>query len=766
MNQIELIATAAFGLEAIVEREVQKLGFSDTRIEDGRVRFKGDITAICKANLWLRCADRVLVVIGEFHCPDFEQLFERTKEMPWEEWLSADAKFPVYAKSVKSMLTATPTVQKAVKKAIVERLKTKHQRVWFEETGPEYPIEVSLLNDRATLTIDTSGEGLHKRGYRQETTEAPLKETLAAALVQLSYWNRDRILVDPCCGSGTIPIEAALIARNMPPGGDRSFAAELWPQVPMKIWTEARKEARDLRQKPLEQAILASDMDPQVIRLARKHASDAGVGMDIHFERKLLAEFNEYREYGCMIVNPPYGERMGDRDSVDQMCVDMGDIMRMHPTWSFYFLTAHPVFERLAGRPADRRRKLYNGRIECTYYQYQGPRPPREAEAAEAEMLARIPSPPSDFKPLKSPIRGPAAGRPLDQFVTTTPLEEGPDQGYGGQGYDFSNRPVPRPPLDFKPLKPPTRGPLAVVTTPPAAEEVGQVAMSQPEVVLEQVVSEVSGSVVEPAAESTLTPSPSPEGRGEPEETYVPSEPANEESTLALSEPTPLIDAASSPLPPGEGLGVRVSAPEASSSEQAATDSDGPMGPSHTAPAAPKPPPSYEIPPGMAYRMKSLDFVPLKPPRRGPFAAGGQTTPPAPATPAAPATPVASAPAAVTPAVTRPIPPPPPGFKPLKPPVRGPLAAAPVAATPVAPVVPASVQPVSVEPTPIAEEAPAPTPVVELPAPVTVPEPVAQAPTPKPMSLAELAARAVSPPAPEPVAKPVPPPVAEVVVDW
>ena len=767
MNQIELIATAAFGLEAIVEREVQKLGFTDTRIEDGRVRFKGDITAICKANLWLRCADRVLVVIGEFHCPDFEQLFERTKEMPWEDWLSADAKFPVYAKSVKSMLTATPTVQKAVKKAIVERLKTKHQRIWFDETGAEYPIEVSLLNDRATLTIDTSGEGLHKRGYRQETTEAPLKETLAAALVQLSYWNRDRILVDPCCGSGTIAIEAALIARNMPPGGDRSFAAELWPQVPMKIWTEARKEARDLRQKPLEQAILASDMDPQVIRLARKHASDAGVGMDIHFERKLLAEFNEYREYGCMIVNPPYGERMGDRDSVDQMCVDMGELMRMHPTWSFYFLTAHPVFERLAGRPADRRRKLYNGRIECTYYQYQGPRPPREAEAAQAEMLARIPAPPSDFKPLKAPIRGPAAGRPLDQFVTTTPLEEGPDQGmgYSSQGYDFSNRPVPRPPLDFKPLKPPTRGPLAVVTTTPVADEV-VAATAQPEateVVLEQVASEVSGSVVEPATESTLTPNPSPEGSGEPEEVCVPREPVSEESVSeitdpAITEPTPFIEAASAPLPPGEAPGVRVSAPEATSSEQVAAVSNGPVGPSHAAPAASTPPPSYEIPPGMAYRMKSLDFVPLKPPRRGPFAAGGQTAPPTTATPAAPA-----APAAVTPALTRPIPPPPPGFKPLKPPVRGPLASPPVAPVVTVPVEPAPTQPV--ESAPVVAEAPAPTPVVEVPAPEPV-APAAPTPAPKPMSLAELAARAVSPPAPEPVAKPVPPPVAEVVVDW
>lgn len=772
MNQIELIATAAFGLEAIVEREVQKLGFTDTRIEDGRVRFKGDITAICKANLWLRCADRVLVVIGEFHCPDFEQLFERTKEMPWEDWLSADAKFPVYAKSVKSMLTATPTVQKAVKKAIVERLKTKHQRIWFDETGAEYPIEVSLLNDRATLTIDTSGEGLHKRGYRQETTEAPLKETLAAALVQLSYWNRDRILVDPCCGSGTIPIEAALIARNMPPGGDRSFAAELWPQVPMKIWTEARKEARDLRQKPLEQAILASDMDPQVIRLARKHASDAGVGMDIHFERKLLSEFSEYREYGCMIVNPPYGERMGDRDSVDQMCVDFGDIMRLHPTWSYYFLTAHPVFERLAGRHADRRRKLYNGRIECTYYQYQGPRPPREAEAAEAEMLASIPNPPSDFKPLKSPIRGPAAGRPLDQFVTTTPLEDGPDQG---QGYDFSNRPVPRPPLDFKPLKPPIRGPLAVVTT--AAEEVPQGETTVPEQSTEETRVEetevvLAESVVETVAEATRTPSPSPEGArepenevgatlGSPESEAVAAEAASELPIVV--EPSAASETASS-SPPGEGLGVREPSAENSSSELSSTSSDGPVGPSHVE-AAPAPPPSYEIPPGLVYRMKSLDFIPLKPPLRGPFAAGGQTAPPSPAAPAVTAPPVATAPetpAAATPTFTRPIPPPPPGFKPLKPPVRGPLAETPVA--PVVVTAPVEASPTEVvSPEPV--EAPTPVPVAEVPPPVTAPEPVVP-PAPRPMSLAELAARAVSPPAPDPVTKPVPPPVAEVVVDW
>ena len=594
MQQVELIATTAFGLEAIVEREVQKLGYTDTKVEDGRVRFKGDLTAICKANLWLRSAERVQLVIGEFHCPDFEQLFERTKEMPWEEWLTVDALFPVYAKSVKSMLTATPSVQRAVKKAIVERLKTKHNRVWFDEEGPEYAIEISLLNDRALLTIDTSGEGLHKRGYRQLTTEAPLKETLAAAMIQLSYWNRDRILVDPFCGSGTIPIEAALIARNMPPGGNRTFAAENWPQVSIKLWTEARKEARDQRLKPLEQSIIATDMDSQVIRLARKHASDAGVGTDIHFERKMFAEFNEYREYGVMICNPPYGERMGDRETVDRINEDFGEIIRMHPTWSFYCLTSHPWFERQAGAEASRRRKLYNGRIECTYYQYQGPRPPREAALAEAEAEAAVPPPPLDFKPNKPPTRGPAAGQVID--TVTTPLESSlnaPEpRGYdagptstGGISVGLINR---MKTLDFKPNKPPVRGPMAA----PTADESDN--------------SPVSG-------ESSATPGV----------TSVP-ESAPAAATTQWTRPIP--------APP-------------------------------------------------------LDFKPMRPPTRGPFAAesptrgatiadvsqqssGDKVSSESPAVTSAPD--VASPPVAKE--WSRPIPPPPLDFKPMRPPTRGPLA--------------------------------------------------------------------------------------------
>ena len=740
MEQVELIATAAFGLEAIVEREVQKLGYTETRVEDGRVRFKGDLTAICKANLWLRTADRVQLVMGEFHCPDFEQLFERTKEMPWEEWLTVDAKFPVYAKSVKSMLTATPSVQRAVKKAIVERLKTKHNRIWFDEEGPEYAIEISLLNDRALLTIDTSGEGLHKRGYRQMTTEAPLKETLAAALIQLSYWNRDRILVDPFCGSGTIPIEAALIARNMPPGGDRSFAAETWPQVSIKLWTEARKEARDLRQKPLEMSIIATDMDPQVIRLARKHASDAGVGTDIHFERKLFAEFKEYREYGCMICNPPYGERMGERDTVDQLNEDFGEIMRMHPTWSFYCLTSHPMFERQAGQTADRRRKLYNGRIECTYYQYQGPRPPREAALVAAELEASIPAPPLDFRPNKPPTRGPAAGQVIDTL--TTPVESSdnyreddsqsdsaplvyestaitgltpalinrmktldfrplkpPMRGPRATGEVASSeapassegtssdapaptpwvRPIPAPPLDFKPMRPPTRGPLAQAAAALAAETPAE--SSAPTTETADIAAPAPAPVV--AWTRPIPPPPldfkpmKPPTRGPMAQAAAESESESSgdapgpssETTSSAPPPVAPTDWSSRPVPPPP-LDFKPMRPptrgplaQAAAESESSTDAPGPS--SETTSSAPHPVAptdwsSRPVPP------PPLDFKPLKPPTRGPLAQGGGITLAVPSLKSA---------AAYS---SRPIPAPPLDFKPMKPPTRGPLAQAPV----------------------------------------------------------------------------------------
>jgi putative N6-adenine-specific DNA methylase len=264
-----------------------------------------------------------------------------------------------------------------VKKAVVERLKSVYRCDWFDETGPAYGIEVSLLNDRATLTLDTSGEALHRRGYRTLVGAAPLRETLAAALVLLSYWNRDRPLVDPFCGSGTIPIEAALIGRNIAPGLNRTFAAERWPQLPTSHWDAARQEARDLARPALPIKIIGNDADERVLSLARQHAVAAGVAEDIHFQQKPLAEFSSARKYGCIISNPPYGERLGEQREVEALYRTMGRVFAPLDTWSIYVLTSHAEFERLYGRRADRRRKLYNSNIACTYYQFYGPKPPK-----------------------------------------------------------------------------------------------------------------------------------------------------------------------------------------------------------------------------------------------------------------------------------------------------------------------------------------------------------------------------------------------------
>jgi putative N6-adenine-specific DNA methylase len=377
MSQYQLIATAAFGLEAVVARELKALGYTDQTIEDGRVRFAGDAAAIARCNLWLRSADRVLLEVGRFAAGDFGELFDRTQALPWEQWLGIDAQFPVRGRSVKSKLHSVPDCQRIVKKAIAERLKQTYRRDWFDETGPIYSVEVALLKDEATLTIDTSGPGLHKRGYRTLVGSAPLKETLAAALVQLSYWNPARQLIDPCCGSGTIPIEAALIGRNLAPGRNRTFPAEAWPWLDAAVWSDARTEAADLERPSLDVRIIGTDNDDRVLKLARQHAVVAGVEADIHFQQQPLAEFTTSRQYGCVITNPPYGERLGDKPAAEALYRDMGRLFTPLDTWSIYVLTAHPDFERLYGRPATRRRKLYNARIPCTYYQYNGPRPPR-----------------------------------------------------------------------------------------------------------------------------------------------------------------------------------------------------------------------------------------------------------------------------------------------------------------------------------------------------------------------------------------------------
>jgi putative N6-adenine-specific DNA methylase len=378
VSKYELIASATFGLEAIVAREVKRLGYEDVKVENARVTFRGDESAICRSNLWLRSADRVFIKMGEFKALTFEELFEKTKALPWGDILPENANFPVEGKSIKSKLFSVPNCQAIVKKAIVEKMKKKYKREWFEEDGPRFTIEVGLLKDIATLTIDTSGAGLHKRGYREAASEAPLKETLAAAMVDLSFWNPDRILMDPFCGSGTIPIEAAMIGRNMAPGLRRKFASEDWPMIPKKLWSQAREEAEEAIDRSKDFRILASDIDGRVLRTARNNARLAGVEDFIAFQTLPVSEIRSRKKYGCIITNPPYGERIGEKKEVEQLYREMGQVFGQLDTWSFYVITSHEGFEGLFGRRADRKRKLYNGRLKVDYYQFYGPRPPRD----------------------------------------------------------------------------------------------------------------------------------------------------------------------------------------------------------------------------------------------------------------------------------------------------------------------------------------------------------------------------------------------------
>jgi 23S rRNA (guanine2445-N2)-methyltransferase / 23S rRNA (guanine2069-N7)-methyltransferase len=418
---MDLIATATFGLEAIVARELEALGYSAKIIQAGRILFEGDETAICRANLWLRTAERVLVRVGDFDVLDFGTLFDATHALPWEEWIAADDEFPVSGRSIRSQFSSVPACQKIVKKAIVEKLRAAHRVEQLPESGPKRSIEVALLNNRATLTIDTTGPGLHKRGYRTLVGQAPLKETLAAAMVLLSYWRPERPLVDPFCGSGTIPIEAALIGRNIAPGLRRSFAAETWPRIAPTLWETARQEARDAAMPDLPLRIVGTDIDEAALRLARIHAQQAGVAEQVRFQRQDFRELSSNREHGCLICNPPYGERMGQRPEVEALYRTMPEVFRRFKTWSFYVLTAYPGFERLVGQPASRRRKLYNGQIECNYYQFYGPKPgkrietsseaPSTAPAEIAATPAQADSPPYEPQPSAKPqSNGPAFG--------------------------------------------------------------------------------------------------------------------------------------------------------------------------------------------------------------------------------------------------------------------------------------------------------------------------------------------------------------------
>ncbi|MGG4440213.1 THUMP domain-containing class I SAM-dependent RNA methyltransferase [Brevibacillus fortis] len=377
MQKVELIATATFGLESVVAEEVKALGYGPVQVENGKVTFTADISAIPRTNLWLRTADRVRLKIGEFKATTFDELFEKTKALPWADWITEDGTFPVEGKSVKSTLFSVPDCQAIVKKAVVESLKKTYKSEWFDEQGPMYKIEVALLKDVATLTIDTSGPGLHKRGYRELIGQAPLKETMAAAMIMLSRWKPDRVFMDPFCGSGTIPIEAALIGQNIAPGMNREFVSESWPIIPKTAWREARAETHDLARYDQKLEIIGTDMDDEILKIARRNATEAGVDDLIHFQRMDVRDVRTSRKYGYLICNPPYGERLGEWKQVAKMYGEMGKTFAAMDTWSFYIITSDEQFEEHFGRTASKKRKLYNGNIKVDYYQFFGPRPPR-----------------------------------------------------------------------------------------------------------------------------------------------------------------------------------------------------------------------------------------------------------------------------------------------------------------------------------------------------------------------------------------------------
>ncbi len=381
---MKLVATASFGLEAVVSRELAALGYPSKVGRPGWLTFEGDEAAIARANLWLRASDRVLLEMGRFDARDFGALFDGTAALAWERFLPRNAHVPVRGRSVKSTLASVPACQSIVKKAIVERLKKAHGVEHLPEDGPSFPVEVALFEDVATLMIDTSGAGLHKRGYRPLVGEAPLKETLAAGLVLLSFWRPGRPFLDPFCGTGTLTIEAALIGRNKAPGLLRTFVAESWPTIDKKAFPRGREEARDLERVTMTGTLEGSDHNAKTLALAKANAERAGVGSDTLFRRREFSSVRSELSYGCLVSNPPYGDRMGERREVFELHRSMPDVFRRLPTWSFYVLTSVRELESVLGQEADRRRKLYNGRIECTYYQFHGPRPDRGEEGKPA----------------------------------------------------------------------------------------------------------------------------------------------------------------------------------------------------------------------------------------------------------------------------------------------------------------------------------------------------------------------------------------------
>lgn len=386
MKMIELVAPCHFGMEAVLKREILDLGYEISQVEDGRVTFLGDLEAVAYANVFLRTTERILIKVGKIHAETFDELFEGTKALPWEDFIPEDGKFWVAkANSIKSKLFSPSDIQSIMKKAMVERLKTVYHRERFEETGAEYPIRISILKDEVLIGLDTSGVSLHKRGYRQMTAPAPITETLASALILFTPWKKDRILVDPFCGSGTFPIEAAMLAANMAPGMKRHFLAEKWENlIPIRHFQDAKEEAADLVDLSVETDIQGYDIDGEIIKAARANAKMAGVDHLIHFQQRPVSELSHPKKYGFVITNPPYGERLEEKKNLSALYKEMGDAFRRLDSWSEYVITAYEEAEKYIGRKADKNRKIYNGMMKTYFYQFLGPRPPKRKQEENA----------------------------------------------------------------------------------------------------------------------------------------------------------------------------------------------------------------------------------------------------------------------------------------------------------------------------------------------------------------------------------------------
>lgn len=380
MRTFDLLVPCHFGLEAVLKREIYDLGYEITKVEDGRVTFEGDEEAVCRANIFLRTAERVMIQVGRFKATTFEELFQGIKNLPWEEYIPEDGKFWVKkASSINSKLFSPSDIQSIAKKAMVERMKQKYHKEWFKEDGAAYPVRIFLLKDEVTVALDTSGDSLHKRGYRTMTSKAPLTETLAASLIMLTPWRKDRILVDPFCGSGTFPIEAAMIAANIAPGMNRDFTAEEWTNlIDRKLWYECVKEAEDMIDTTVKVDIQGYDIDGDVIKAARENAKRAGVEHMIHFQQRAVADLSHPKKYGFIITNPPYGERLEDKTDLPELYTQIGQAYQRLDSWSMFLITSYTETEKYIGRKADKNRKIYNGMLKTYFYQFLGPKPPKK----------------------------------------------------------------------------------------------------------------------------------------------------------------------------------------------------------------------------------------------------------------------------------------------------------------------------------------------------------------------------------------------------